>query len=154
MREDDRRMPHFQTISKELQGTQQGTVLRSRLHYIRSYALLRDGYLEHGAAVLFDSLLQALRWRSEIEGVMVGPGKCRSLWCEREMFEALADRLIVSTDFDMDALMDTIEAVIDGCTTDVDPLALFDRVESILEELGVLPLDESHPDFAGFQKQG
>jgi hypothetical protein len=147
-------MPHFQTIDKELRGTREGTLLRSRLHYIRSYALLRDGYIEHGAAVLFDSLLQALRWRSEAEGVVIGPTKCRSLWCEREMLEALAERLIVSTDFDMDALMDTIETIIDGCTTDVDPMSLFDRVESILEELGVLPLDGSHPDFAGFAKQG
>jgi hypothetical protein len=146
-------MPHFQTISKELQGTQQGTLLRARLHYIRSYPLLRDGYLEHGAAVLFDALLQALRWRSEAEGVVVGPGACRSIWCERELFEGLADRRIVSTDFDMGELMDRLEAMIDGRSDGANPMALFDRVEKILEELGVLPLDDSHPDFAGFAKK-
>jgi len=146
-------MPHFQIISKELHGTQKGTLLRSRLHYISAYGLLRNGNLEQGAAVLFDSLLQGLRWRSYIEGVEIGPGKCRGMWCERELFDGLARRLFVSTDFDMDVLMDNLERMIGGSTDGVDAMALFDRVESILEELSVLPLDDSHPDFAGFTKK-
>jgi hypothetical protein len=145
-------MPHFQTISKEMQGTRAGTLLRSRLHYIRSYDLLRDGHLEHGATVLFDSLLQALRWRSETEGVTIDTRSCRSMWCERELYKALAERRLVPSGFDMDGFMDTMESVMDGRTGDVDIIALFYRVEAILKELGVLPLDDSHPDFAEFRK--
>jgi hypothetical protein len=138
-------MPHFGLMDEKKLGPVAGPFQRSRLHLRSARRRLRQGKTAAGVVTLYDVLSAAMdSYAASAErsaGLNVRKGE--DLKQERDLYRVLVRSGVISSDLDFDAFEDLMEKALSQEIPGYDHRVLLQQVESLLEQLGVLPFDEA-----------
>lgn len=129
-------MPHFGLMDESSLGPVEALLMRSRLHVRCGRRRLYEGKVSLGIVTLEDAFSCAMQWYyARQEKPYAGD--------DRTLFTQLVRSGTLDGSFDYDAFSSLVEKAL------ADELGAFDyrgtlsSIEALLEQLGVLPFDES-----------
>lgn len=129
-------VPHFGLMDESSLGPVEALLMRSRLHVRCGRRRLREGKVALGVVTLEDAVSCAMQWYyARQEKPYAGD--------DRTLFMQLVRSGALDGSFDYDAFSSLVEKAL------ADELGVFDyrdtlrSIEVLLEQLGVLPFDES-----------
>lgn len=139
-------MPHFGLMNtKDSFETEEGALLRARLHIRGGKRRLRQGKISAGIVSLYDALLFALKWyiASPVrrKGLIIRQED--DLSDDRNVFAILKRSNVIAEDFDYEAF----DALVDKASIeempDYDYSEILRDFEAFMTRLGVMPFDEA-----------
>lgn len=139
-------MPHFGLMSTEDSfKTEEGALLRARLHIRGGRRRLRQGKISAGIVTLYDALSFAMRWyisSPERKGkLLLGAGE--NLNDDRTVFEILKRSGLKDPAFDFMELDQLVDRALEDEMAGYDYASILNSVESFMTLLGVMPFDEN-----------
>jgi hypothetical protein len=138
-------MPHFGLMNtQDSFETEEGALLRARLHIRAGKRRLRQGKISAGILTLYDAFLFALRWYLASPGrkKALAPGDETDVKDEKQVFDLLRRAHIVTGDFDNDAFDLLVEKAAREEMPNYDYTATLRDFEELMTQLGVMPFDE------------
>ena len=139
-------MPHFGLMNtKESFETEEGALLRSRIHIRAGKRKLLQGKISDSIVTFYDALLFALRWyiASPERRKLLPGGEQVDRTDEKEIFNALLRAPVLQIEFDYNFFDSLVEKALDEEITDYDPSGMIRNFDTFMEQLGVLPFDEA-----------
>jgi len=139
-------MPHFGLMSTaDSYNTEQGALLRARLHIRGGKRRLRQGKISAGIVTLYDALSFAMRWYisspERREKLLIRNGE--SLNDDKTVFEILKRSGLKDPAFDFMELDQLADRALEDEMAGYDYSAVLNSVTSFMTLLGVMPFDES-----------
>jgi len=140
-------MPHFGIVDEGSMEPREAMLLRAKVHLRSARRRLRDGYIQEGVATLNDTVDSAMSWYAmdpaNRDGLDVKPGE--DVEDGAVLCLVLYRSGVISDAGVFYRLSEAAEGMLDGDVSegDVDADGLLSASERVLEELGVLPFDES-----------
>ena len=138
-------MPHFGLMEEKRLGPIAGPLQRSKLHVRAGRRRLRQGKLSAGIVTLYDAFIAAMEWyAASPEGrktLIVLPGE--NTRDEKTLYKVLTRSGVIDGRFDFKAFDLLTEKALTGELPQYDYGPLVSQIESVLTQLGVLPLDEA-----------
>lgn len=137
-------MPHAGLMDESMLGPVAGPLQRARLHLRGGRRRLRQGKIPAGIATLYDAMSAALEWyvadperrdRLKLNG-QGAPG-------DRAVYRVLVRNGVLDGRFDFDAFDRLAELSLDQAMEDYEYRPVLAGVESVMEQLGVVPFDEA-----------
>jgi hypothetical protein len=138
-------MPHFGLMEEKKLGPVAGPFQRSRLHLRAARRRLREGKTAAGIVTLYDSLSAAMDSYSG-SGSRTGGLDIRNgedIKQERVLYRVLVRSGVIKSDLDFEAFEDLMEKALGQELPGYDHRVVLRQVESLLEQLGVMPFDEA-----------
>ena len=139
-------MPHFGLMStKDSFQTEEGALLRARLHIRGGKRRLRQGKISSGLVTLYDALLFALRWYvfSPLRRKGLGITTQENFSDEKKIFELIKNSKVLQVDFDYEAFDTLLEKALIEEMPDYDYAPVLRDFEVFMTALGVMPFDEA-----------
>ncbi len=137
-------MPHFGLMDEQEMGPEEGPLLRARLHIRSGRRRLRQGKTAAAVATLADALNSAFRWylaaAERRRQLQVQDGE--NLNDDRTLHRILVRSGVLDGSFDYDAFDRDLERALEGEETGIDGEKMMADLESLMLQLGVMPLDE------------
>jgi len=139
-------MPHFGLMSTEDSfNTEEGALLRSRLHIRGGKRRLRQGKISAGIVTLYDALIFGLLY------YVLSPERRASLVIregenpkdDRTAFKILLRSKKIDDAFDYEAFDRLVEKAMNEEMPDYDCSGLLVSFEGLMMQLGVMPFDEA-----------
>jgi len=138
-------MPHFGLMNEDELGPVEGPLQRARLHIRGGKRRLRQGKIAAGIVTLYDALSSAMQWyvalperRAKLVAV-----KDEDLLHDRTAYAVLVRAGVLDGRFDFDAFDRLTEQALDHDIPGYDHREVLEGVEDVMEQLGVMPFDES-----------
>jgi len=138
-------MPHFGLMNEDELGLVEGPLQRARLHIRGGKRRLRQGKIAAGIVTLYDALSSAMQWyvalperRSKLVVI-----KDEDLLQDRTAYAVLVRSGVLDGRFDFDVFDRLTEHALVHEMPDYDYRELLAGVKSVMEQLGVMPFDES-----------
>jgi hypothetical protein len=138
-------MPHFGLMEEQKLGPVAGPFQRSRLHLRGARRRLHQGKIAAGIVTLYDALSAAMDYYAGSAERRAGLDirKGEDLKQERDLYRVLARSGVIAGDFDFDQFEGLMEMSLNQEFPDYDYRALLQKVESLLQQLGVMPFEEA-----------
>jgi len=139
-------MPHFGLMSTEDSfKSEEGALLRARLHIRGGRRRLRQGKISAGIVTLYDALLFAMDWYiaspERRESLQIKEGD--NMKDDKTIFAVLTRSGVLDGSFDYEAFDSLIEKAVNEEMPDYDYSKTLKGIESVMRRLGVMPFDES-----------
>jgi hypothetical protein len=139
-------MPHFGLMNTEDSfKTEEGALLRARLHIRAGKRRLRQGKISAGILTLYDAFCFAMDWyafpperRSRLD---IREGE--DLKNEKTLYNILVRSGVLEGVFDFTAFDKLVEQASETEMPDYDYKKLLQEIESVMTQLGVMPFDEA-----------
>jgi len=138
-------MPHFGLMNEDELGPVEGPLQRARLHIRGGKRRLRQGKISAGIVTYYDALSSAMQWyiaspegRSKFDA-----DGGEDLLNDRTAYAVLVRSGILDGRFDFDAFDRLAEHALLDELPDYDYRKMIAGVESVMEQLGVMPFDEA-----------
>ncbi len=138
-------MPHFGLMSTEDSfKTEEGALLRARLHIRSGKRRLRQGKISAGIVTLYDAFLFAMEWyiKSPERKKALLIHESDDLKDDRRLFEVLTRSGVLDGSFDYEAFNRLVEKASNEEMPDYDYDETLRGIESVMTQLGVMPFDE------------
>jgi len=144
--EESKAMPHAGLMNtQDSFETEDGALLRARLHIRGARRRLRQGKISAGIVTLYDALLFALRWYlsspERREKLSLGPKDALS--DERQVLALLQRSHVLPEEFDYHAFDALVEKASEQEMPGYDYSELLREFETLMNCLGVMPFNES-----------
>jgi hypothetical protein len=139
-------MPHFGLMStKDSFDTEEGALLRSRIHIRAGKKKLLQGKISDGIVTFFDAFLFALRWyiASPERRKLLPGGDEIDRTDEKQIFQALCSSPVLQIEFDFDSFDALVEKALHEEMPDYDFSEMISGFEAFMIQLGVMPFDET-----------
>jgi hypothetical protein len=139
-------VPHFGLMdTKESFETEDGALLRARLHIRSGKRRLGQGKISAGIVTLSDALLFALRWyiASPERRKLISSDDELDKTDEKKIFYALSHSPELQIEFDLALFDGLVERALNSEMQDYDASALIRDFEKFMVQLGVMPFDEA-----------
>jgi hypothetical protein len=138
-------MPHFGLMDEASLGPVESLLMRSRLHIRCGRRRLREGKVSLGIVTLEDAVSSGMQWylaRRKAEG---GPGiqEREGMHDDRSLYALLTRSGVLDGSFDYDTFNGLVEKALEVELQSFDYRDTLGSVERLLQQLGVLPFDES-----------
>lgn len=139
-------MPHAGLMdTRDSFETEDGALLRARLHIRGARRRLRQGKISPGIVTLYDALLFALRWYlfspERCEKLSLGPDD--DLSDEKQVLAILERSNVFPEEFDYHAFDALVEKALEQEMPGYDYSAMLRGFEALMARLGVMPFSES-----------
>jgi hypothetical protein len=138
-------MPHFGLMEERQLGPVAGPLQRARLHIRGGKRRLRQGKISAGIVTLYDAVSAAMEsYASSPAGkaaLKVEPGE--NVHDERVLYNVLVRSGVIDGSFDFSAFDQLTEKALNQELPDYAYQPLVSGIESLMEQLGVMPFDES-----------
>ncbi len=138
-------MPHFGLMDEQKLGPVAGPLERARLHVRGGKRRLRQGKISAGIVTLYDALSAAMEsYAGSTEGraaLRVRPDE--NLKVEKVLYDVLVRSGVLNGKFDFAAFDRLMETALYQELRGYDYQSLLEGIESLMEQLGVMPFDES-----------
>ena len=137
-------MPHFGLMDEDALGPIEGPLMRARLHMRCGRRRIMEGKIPEGIITLYDVLSASMEWYLAVPGhrASVSLEEGEELNDDRTAYRILLRSGILDGAFDYDAFdILTVRALNDENPKQDYP-ALIAQIESLLFQLGVMPIDE------------
>ena len=140
-------MPHFGLMSTEDSfKTEEGALLRAKLHIRSGKRRLRQGKVSAGMVTLYDAVSFAMRWyisSSERKSKLsIKDGE--NLNDDKTVFEILKrSGVMIDSDFDYLILDQLVDRALEDEMAAYDYYGILKSVESFMTTMGVMPFDEN-----------
>lgn len=138
-------MPHFGLMDEGALGPVEGPLMRAKLHIRCGRRRLREGKISLGIITLYDALNSAMQWYvaapGNKKGIHIQQGE--DLRDDRTVFRILSRSGVLDGSFDYESFSLLSEQALYEDMTGYDHAEVWKGVESVMEQLGVLPFDES-----------
>lgn len=138
-------MPHFGLMNEDALGPVQGPLQRAMLHIRGGRRRLRQGKISAGIVTFYDALSSAMQWylalparRSKL--VLV---RGEDLLDDRTAYAVLVRSGVLDGRFDFAAFDRLTEHALLNEMSGYDYRATLKGVEAVMEQLGVMPFDET-----------
>jgi len=138
-------MPHFGLMNEDALGPVQGPLQRAMLHIRGGRRRLRQGKISAGIVTFYDALSSAMQWylalparRSKL--VLV---RGEDLLDDRTAYAVLVRDGVLDGRFDFAAFDRLTEHALLNEMPGYDYRAVLKGVEAVMEQLGVMPFDET-----------
>jgi len=138
-------MPHFGLMNtRDSFETEEGALLRARLHIRAGKRRLRQGKISAGILTLYDAFLFALRWyiASPERRKLLAPEGIKDGTDEGQVFDLLRRSHILVSDFDYEAFDALVEKASEEEMPPYDYTGTLRDFEELMSQLGVMPFDE------------
>lgn len=138
-------MPHFGLMNEKTMNPIEGLIMRARLHIRGGKRRLRQGKIAAGIVTLYDALDAAMEAYVADEARK----KCLTIKAnenlndERTLFTILVRSGVLEENFDFDGFDRLVEQALHEEIPDYDYRELISGLEAIMQQLGVMPFDES-----------
>ena len=139
-------MPHFGLMDeKESFETEEGALLRARLHIRGGKRRLRQGKISAGIVTLYDALLFALRWYAFSPGHRKATGIRLedALTDEKKVIGLIKSAGLFPVALNYDAFDALLEKALTEEMPEYDYSGMLRDYESFMTSLGVMPFDEA-----------
>jgi len=138
-------MPHAGLMDENILGKEAGLLMRSKLHIRSGKRRLRQGKISAGLLTLYDALLAALDWyvASSQRKNLLQINDNENMNNERDVLAVLVRSKVIDGSFDFEAFDSLIERAIKEEILYYDYSELLAGIESMMEQLGVMPFDEA-----------
>ena len=125
-------------------NTEEGALLRARLHIRSGRRRLRQGKISAGIVTLYDAMLFALQWyvMSPERRKTLRTGESDDLNDDWTVFAVLTRSGVLDGSFDYDAFNTLVEEAANQEMPDYDYRDLLRGLESVMTQLGVMPFEE------------
>jgi hypothetical protein len=138
-------MPHFGLMDEDALGPVQGPLQRAMLHVRGGRRRLRQGKISAGIVTFYDALSSAMQWYCALPArrskLVVGGGE--DLLDDRTAYAVLVRSGVLDGRFDFDAFDRLTEHALLNEMPGYDYRAVLKGVEAVMEQLGVMPFDET-----------
>jgi hypothetical protein len=138
-------MPHFGLMNTEDSfKTEEGALLRARLHIRAGRRRLSQGKIASGIATLYDALLFAMDWYffSPERRKKLDIREGEDLRNDRTLYAVLVRAGVLDGRFDYEAFNKVVEEDVPEEMPGYDFAATLGEIESVMKQLGVMPFDE------------
>ncbi len=140
-------MPHFGLMRTEDSfRTEEGALLRARLHIRAGRRRLRQGKISAGIVTLYDALLFAMQWyaASAERRQMLKITDKDSLKDDKVLYSVLTRSGVLDGNFDYPAFDALAEKAGEDEMKGFDYIDMLKGLESVMGQLGVMPFDENN----------
>lgn len=140
-------MPHFGLMRTEDSfRTEEGALLRARLHIRAGRRRLRQGKISAGIVTLYDALLFAMQWyaASAERRQMLKITDKDSLKDDKVLYSVLTRSGVLDGNFDYPAFDALAEKAGEDEMKGFDYTDMLKGLESVMGQLGVMPFDENN----------
>jgi hypothetical protein len=138
-------MPHFGLMNERNMGPVEGPFLRARLHMRGGKRRLRQGKIAAGIVTLYDALDAAMQAYVAAEEhkkrLKINAGE--DLNDDRTLFTVLVRSQVLDGTFNFDGFDRLTERALHEEMPGYDSSELLSGLESVMQQLGVMPFDES-----------
>lgn len=138
-------MPHFGLMDEGKLGPVAGPLQRTRLHIRGGKRRLNQGKISAGIVTLYDALSAAMEAYAAAPdrraGLAINPGE--NLEDEKVLYQILSRSGVIDGGFDFAAFDRLMETALQRELTGYDYRGLVRGIEALMEQLGVMPFDES-----------
>jgi len=138
-------MPHFGLMDEDVLGPVEGPLQRARLHIRGGKRRLRQGKISAGIVTYYDALSSAMQWYIALPArrakLAVAGGE--DLLNDRTAYLVLVRSGVLDGRFDFDAFDRLAERAVLDELPDYEHRAMIAGVESVMEQLGVMPFEEA-----------
>ncbi len=138
-------MPHFGLMNEKTMAPVEGLIMRARLHIRGGKRRLRQGKIAAGIVTLYDALDAAMQAYAADEtrkkGLTIKADE--NLNDDRTLFTVLVRSGVLDGDFDFGGFDQLVERALQEEIADFDYRELLSGLESVMQQLGVMPFDES-----------
>jgi hypothetical protein len=138
-------MPHFGLMNEDELGPVEGPLQRARLHIRGGKRRLRQHKISAGIVTYYDALSSAMQWYIALPGrrlkLAVAAGE--DLLNDRTAYAILVRSGVLDGRFDFGAFDRLAERALLDELHDHDYREMIAGVESVMEQLGVMPFDEA-----------
>lgn len=138
-------LPHFGLMKTEDSfKTEEGALLRTRLHIRGGTRRLHQGKISAGIVTLYDALLFAMQWyiMSPERRKKAGLKETDAVNNDRAVMEELKRGGVLTGQFDYDEFDRLVDRALLQEMPDFDFQEVLKEVESVMTQLGVMPFDE------------
>ena len=138
-------MPHFGLMNPSFQPYREAALQRARLHIRGGRRRLRQGKVSAGLVTLYDALLNAMEWRylGILESRPPTLQEGESPENDRHLFRILRREGHIDGRFDYETFSSLVYRILEAdLPSDYSYSELLQGVESVMEQLGVIPFDE------------
>lgn len=139
-------MPHFGLMDTEDSfATEEGALLRARLHIRAGRRRLSQGKIASGIATLYDALLFAMDWYifSPERKKKLDLREGEDLRNDRTLYALLVRSGVLDGRFDYEAFNKTVGEDAPEEMPGYDFAATLEEIEAVMRQLGVMPFDEN-----------
>lgn len=139
-------MPHFGLMNTEDSfKSEEGALLRARLHIRAGRRRLRQGKISSGIVTLYDALLFAMDWyifsSERKQRLLIKEGE--DLKNDKTLYALLVRSGVLDGSFDYAAFDKVVESEAMDEMPGYDYKWILEGVESVMTQLGVMPFDEA-----------
>jgi len=138
-------MPHFGLMDEDELGPVEGPLQRARLHIRGGKRRLRQGKISAGIVTYYDALSSAMQWYIALpaQRSKLALGGDEDLLHDRTAYAVLVRSGVLDGRFDFDAFDRLAEHALLDELPDYDYREMIAGIESVMEQLGVMPFDEA-----------
>ena len=139
-------MPHFGLMNEDELGPVEGPIQRARLHIRGGKRRLRQGKISAGIVTYYDALSSAMQWYIALSArrSKLAAAGGEDLLNDRIVYAVLVRSGVLDGRFDFDAFDRLAERALLNELPDYDYREVIAGVESVMEQLGVMPFDEAY----------
>ncbi len=138
-------MPHAGLMDESALGPEAGPLQRARLHIRGGKRRLREGKISAGIITIYDALSAAMEW------YFASPERTNSLIIKADdnlkddsvLFLILVRSGVLDGAFDYNAFDELVKRALYSEMTDYDYNEMLEGIESVMNQLGVMPFDEN-----------
>jgi hypothetical protein len=139
-------VPHFGLMNTEDSfKTEEGALLRARLHIRAGRRRISQGKIASGIATLYDALLFAMDWYffspERMKKLDIREGD--DLRKDRTQYSVLVRSGVLDGSFDYEAFNKVVAEDAPEEMPGYDYAPALDEIESVMKQLGVMPFDEN-----------
>lgn len=138
-------MPHFGLMDESSLGPVESLLMRSRLHVRCGKRRLREGKVSLGIVTLEDAVSSGMQWyiaRHAGEGGLTVQER-ESTRDERAMCSLLTRSGVLDGSFNYDVFDELVKKALADELQSFDYGDILQSIETLLEQLGIVPFDES-----------
>jgi hypothetical protein len=138
-------MPHFGLMNEKTLGPVEGLIMRARLHIRGGKRRLRQGKIAAGIVTLYDALDAAMLAyvADEVHKNRLTVKENENLNDDKALFTVLVRSGVLDGNFDFGGFDRLVEQALHEEMPDYDYREVLAGLESIMQQLGVMPFDES-----------
>ncbi len=138
-------MPHFGLMNEKTMDPVEGLIMRARLHIRGGKRRLRQGKIAAGIVTLYDALDAAMQAYAadETRKKRLMIKKDENLNDDRTLFTMLVRSGVIDGNFDFGGFDRLVERALQEEMPDYDYHELLSGLESVMQQLGVMPFDET-----------
>jgi len=151
-------MPHFGIVDESVMEPRDAMLLRAKVHLRSARRRLREGYIKEAVATLQDAADSAMSWYAmdPSNRVRLDVRNDENIEDAAVLCSVLHRSGVISDEDVFNRLTEAAEGMLEGEINDtgIDADGLLRDTEYLLEELGVLPFDESElpPEHPGLKR--